>query len=157
MTFLKKKPKGKGDKPELTKKPSREKIAPLKAVKTEKEKKPLTERTVKPAVYAKPKSARTSPKHVISNKILIKPHVTEKSAYLSSLNQYIFDVAPTANRIMIKKAIYDIYGVSPLKVNIINVLGKHVRFGRTAGKTKDWKKAVVTLREGEKINVYEGV
>ena len=49
------------------------------------------------------------------------------------------------------------YGITPVSVNIQNVRGKRVRFGRVRGKRKDWKKAIVTLPEGKTINVYDGV
>jgi len=88
---------------------------------------------------------------------IIRPLVTEKGTYLNSENKYIFEVAPRANKITVKKAIWNIYGVWPEKVNIIKVRGKKVRYGRVRGVTKNWKKAVVALKEGETISVYEGV
>jgi len=90
-------------------------------------------------------------------RILIKPLITEKGANLSSENKYVFEVAPEANKIEIKKAIKNVYGIEPININIINIPGKEVRFGRTKGRTKDRKKAIVTLKKGEKIEVYEGV
>lgn len=90
-------------------------------------------------------------------KILVKPLVTEKASVLGAENKYFFAVALKANRIEIAKAIREIYGVKPEKVNIINMGGKEVRFGRTLGKRKDWKKAIITLPEGKTIKVYEGV
>lgn len=90
-------------------------------------------------------------------RILIKPLVTEKGTYLHATNQYLFEVSPTANKIRIKKAIWHLYGVKPIKVNIIKVKGKKVKYGRTSGQTKNRKKAIVTLKSGEIIKVYEGV
>ncbi|MCG2693579.1 50S ribosomal protein L23 [Candidatus Parcubacteria bacterium] len=72
-------------------------------------------------------------------------------------NQYAFEVKPKANKVQIKKAIETYYNVRPVKVNIINIQGKNVRWGRTRGRTQDSKKAIVTLRQGDKIEVYEGV
>jgi len=89
--------------------------------------------------------------------VLLKPLVTEKATFLASQNKYYFAVSKKANKIEIKRAIKSLYGVEPLDVNIINVLGKKVRYGRTAGKKKNWKKAIITLKEGDKIEVYEGV
>ena len=63
----------------------------------------------------------------------------------------------TANKIEITKAIQSLYGVNPVKVNIIKVGGKAVNFGRVSGKRKNFKKAIVTLRKGERIEVFEGV
>lgn len=96
-------------------------------------------------------------KNPIAYKNIIKPLVTEKSATLASENTYIFVVRSSMNKIEIKKAIHDMYGVKPKHVRIIHVLGKKVRYGRSRGRTKDWKKALVCLNEGEKIEVYEGV
>jgi large subunit ribosomal protein L23 len=61
------------------------------------------------------------------------------------------------NKVEVKKAIRVIYKVDPVSVNIANFSGKKVRYGRRSGKTKDWKKAIVTLKSGDKIQVYEGV
>ena len=83
--------------------------------------------------------------------------VTEKGTYLASQNKYIFEVTPWANKVEIKKAIKAVYGVEPIKVNIVTLSGKKVRYGRTHGKTKDRKKAVITLAEGQTLEVYEGV
>jgi len=88
---------------------------------------------------------------------LIKPIVTEKVSFLGMNNQYVFSVAPKANKSEIKKAIELLYGVKPEKVNIVNMKGKNTRYGRTFGKRKDWKKAIITLKQGDRIEVYEGV
>jgi len=90
-------------------------------------------------------------------RILVKPLVTEKASVKASENKYFFEVAGKANKIEVAKAIFEVYGIKPLKVNIINHTGKKVRYGRTKGVRSDWKKAIVTLPEGKSINVYEGV
>ena len=72
-------------------------------------------------------------------------------------NKYLFEVSPKANKVEIKKAVQAVYGVSPVKVNIINLSGKKIRYGKVRGKTKDKKKAIITLKQGETIEVYEGV
>ncbi|MCX6745019.1 MAG: 50S ribosomal protein L23 [Candidatus Parcubacteria bacterium] len=90
-------------------------------------------------------------------KILIKPLITEKATALVSQNKYAFKVAPRANKVNIKKAISNLYGVEPLAVNIINERGKRVTYGRIRGKKSNWKKAIVTLKPGDKIEIYEGV
>jgi len=90
-------------------------------------------------------------------KVLVKPLVTEKATDLVSQNQYSFVVAAKANKIEIKKAIKSLYGLEPLTVNIINMRGKFVRTGKTSGKKKNWKKAIITLKAGDKIEIYEGV
>ena len=88
---------------------------------------------------------------------MLKPLITEKASELGALNKYVFAINPKMNKIEVKKAIRKIYQVDPLKVNILNFSGKKVRAGRIQGSTKNWKKAVVTLRSGDKIEVYEGV
>lgn len=90
-------------------------------------------------------------------RILLRPLVTEKATNLGVVGQYLFEVAPTANKLEIKKAIHDLYGVEVVKVNVINQSGKKVQYGRSTGRTKNWKKAVITLKPGEKIEIYEGV
>jgi len=90
-------------------------------------------------------------------RVLIKPLVTEKASVMGTLNKYFFEVAKEANKIEVAKAVYDVYGVKPEKVNIVRMRGKVVRRGRITGKRKDWKKAVVTLKKGDSIKVYEGV
>ncbi len=89
--------------------------------------------------------------------LILRPMVTEKAAHLASVGQYVFCVHPNANRIQIRSAIRAMYGVTPVSVNIQVMEGKQVRFGRTFGKRKDWKKAIVTLPKGKTIEVYEGV
>jgi len=88
-----------------------------------------------------------------TNKILIRPIITEKATFLTRENKYIFAVAPTANKLEIFKAIEQTYKIKPIDVNIINVKGKLVRYGRTSGYTKKWKKAIVTLKPGDKIDL----
>lgn len=89
--------------------------------------------------------------------VLLRPLVTEKATDLGKLNQYVFAIAKDANKISVAKAIQEIYGIKPVRVNISNQLGKVVQRGRIRGKRRDWKKAVVTLPEGQTINLYEGV
>lgn len=93
----------------------------------------------------------------IAAEVLIRPLNTEKSAYLMEKNQYVFEVSANASKVAIKHAIRHLYGVVPEKVRIINVKGKQVTFRRSRGKRKDWKKAIVILKKGDKIEVFEGV
>ena len=78
---------------------------------------------------------------------------TEKGGRLLILNQYLFWVDTTANKIEIKKAVEDIYKVKVKSVNTSMMRGKLRRIRYKQGKTSDWKKAVVTLKEGSKIDV----
>ncbi len=89
--------------------------------------------------------------------ILLKPLITEKATELGAQNKYVFSVDPSMNKVEVKKAIRQIYNVDPKAVNILNYSGKQVRYGKTTGQTKKWKKAVVTLKPGDTIQVYEGV
>ncbi len=103
-----------------------------------------------------PVSERTV-KHGQAYRVLIKPLITEKGGNLGVQGKYLFQVSDNANKIEVAQAIREVYGIKPVKVNLFNVKGKRVRFGRIFGKRKDWKKAVVTLPKGKSINVYEGV
>jgi large subunit ribosomal protein L23 len=89
--------------------------------------------------------------------IILRPIVTEKAAHLAAEGQYVFAIAPHATKVQVKNAIRIMYGMTPISVNMQVVEGKAVRFGRSLGKRKNWKKAIVTLPEGKKIEVYEGV
>ncbi len=90
-------------------------------------------------------------------KVIIKPLITEKVSGLGALNKYVFAVAKNTNKIEIAKAMNETYGIKPTAVNIVRMIGKKARYGRIAGRRKDWKKAIVTLPEGQTIKIYEGV
>lgn len=90
-------------------------------------------------------------------RVLVKPLVTEKSAVAESQNKYSFLVAKSANKNQVKIAIEETYGVKPAQVNIANIEGRRVRFGRTMGKRSDYKKAIVTLPSGKTIDIHSGV
>lgn len=83
--------------------------------------------------------------------IIIAPVITEKSAIQAENNVYTFKVAASANKIEIKKAIEEAFGVKVKNVNTLNTKSKKKRVGRYTGKTKTYKKAFVTLADGEKI------
>jgi large subunit ribosomal protein L23 len=92
------------------------------------------------------------------SKVIIRPLLTEKNARMKeSENRVAFEVAPDANKIEVKKAVEEAFKVSVQSVNILNVNGKVKRLGRNLGKRRDWKKAVVTLKEGSTIEFFEGV
>jgi len=89
---------------------------------------------------------------------IIRPLVTEKTTIQKELhNQFSFEVSPRANRVEIKKAVEKIFNVRVAGVQTMNVKGKVKQRGRIIGKRKDWKKAVVTLFPGERIDFFEGV
>ncbi|MDZ4181280.1 MAG: 50S ribosomal protein L23 [Candidatus Cloacimonadaceae bacterium] len=88
--------------------------------------------------------------------IVIAPIITEKSStQVQTTNTYTFKVSINANKIEIKNAIERIFAVKVLNVNTIRMLGKPKRLGRYSGKRPDWKKAIVTLRVGDKIADFE--
>jgi large subunit ribosomal protein L23 len=88
--------------------------------------------------------------------ILIRPLVTEKSTHLSEeQNTYVFEVGRSANKHQIKAAVESLFGVSVLDVRTLNVRGKMKRFGRFTGKRSNWKKAYVTLADGDFLNFFE--
>jgi large subunit ribosomal protein L23 len=128
----------------------------VKKVKSDKVK-PNVAKPGKVATDKKGKSDVIKGKTAQAYKVLVKPLVTEKASDLGVLNKYVFAIAVGMNKIEVKKAIRTIYKVEPVKINIANFKGKNVRYGRVKGKTKSWKKAVVTLKPGDKIEVYEGV
>ena len=88
--------------------------------------------------------------------IIISPLITEKSSnQVASQNTYSFKVSINANKIEIKTAIEKIFSVKVLDVNTIRMMGKPKRLGKYSGKRPDWKKAIVTLRAGDKIADFE--
>ena len=89
--------------------------------------------------------------------VVVKPLVTEKAATMASANKYGFVVASHATKQSIKHAVESMYKVTVKNVNVVNVQGRVVRFGRNAGKRSDYKKAIVTLEKGQSIAVHEGV
>ncbi|MFA6296604.1 MAG: 50S ribosomal protein L23 [Patescibacteria group bacterium] len=92
-----------------------------------------------------------------AHKFLLKPVVSEKGADLNISNKYVFQVKRAASKKEIARAIFAVYGIKPIKVNVINLAGKSRRYGRTIGQTSDKKKAIVTLPAGKSIQIYEGV
>ena len=91
--------------------------------------------------------------------VVIRPIITEQSMEDLDIKKYAFEVAKDANKIEIKKAVEEIFGVTVLKVNTVTVRGKEKRTGRyPAGHRKTWKKAIVKLSEDSKnIEIFEGM
>ena len=90
--------------------------------------------------------------------IIIRPIITEKTMTGNAMKMYTFEVAKNANKIEIKKAVEELFGVKVAKVNTLNVKGHLRRQGRYQGYTSDWKKAYVTLTEDSKaIEFFEGM
>ena len=91
--------------------------------------------------------------------IIIRPVITERSMAAVADKKYVFEVAKTAGKIEIKKAVEEIFGVKVASVNTLNVNGKHKRMGMARpGMTRSWKKAYVTLTADSKtIEFFEGM
>lgn len=90
--------------------------------------------------------------------IILKPVVTEASMADLQSGKYTFRVALFANKIEIKKAVEEIFGVQVASVNTMRVRGRYRRMGRNEGRTPNWKKAIVTLAEGSKtIAFFDGM
>lgn len=120
---------------------------------------PVKEKEAEPTEKKKEGAAATPSKKVVvtagpGNHIIVRPLVTEKSSRVSSLRQYIFEIRPTATKVDVRNAVHQLYGVRPTGVQISNVRGKAVRYGRTWGKTIKRRKAMVTLPEGKSIDVF---
>jgi large subunit ribosomal protein L23 len=82
---------------------------------------------------------------------LLGPRVSEKAAGMANVGKYVFNVIKATNKVEIKKAVEKAYKVNVIRVNILNTRGKTRNTGRVAGKTSGFKKAIVTLKAGQKI------
>ena len=92
------------------------------------------------------------------NDIIIRPVITEKSTDLrEKANHIVFEVAPDAGKLEIKKAVEALFKVKVLRVRTVKVRGKTRRVGKHIGRKSDWKKAIVKLRTGDTISIFEGV
>ena len=88
--------------------------------------------------------------------VILAPWITEKSTEGSEHNQFTFKVARGSTKVEIKSGIEELFGVTVTKVNTINMRGKIKRVGMSMGKRSNFKKAFVTLKEGDKIELFEG-
>jgi large subunit ribosomal protein L23 len=92
-----------------------------------------------------------------AQKIIRRPLITEKSTQQKEEGrQYVFEVHRDANKIEIQSAVERLFKVKVLQVRTSNILGKVKRLGRRYGKRPDWKKAIITLKEGDRIDFFEG-
>jgi large subunit ribosomal protein L23 len=90
--------------------------------------------------------------------IIIRPVITEKSTYLrEKANHVVFEVAMNAGKLEIKKAVETLFKVKVLRVHTVKVRGKSRRVGKHVGRKSDWKKAIVKLKPGDTISIFEGV
>jgi large subunit ribosomal protein L23 len=91
------------------------------------------------------------------SQVIIRPVVSEKSYALATVGKYTFRVHDDAHKTQIKQAIEQLFGVVVLDVRTSSVPSKPKRRGYTAGRTRAWKKAVVQLREGDTIPIFQGL
>ena len=91
------------------------------------------------------------------DQVLVKPTITEKSTILQETGKYTFQIAARANKIEVREAIEKSFDVTVLDVNITKLHGKRKRYGPRISKQPDIKKAVITLKSGDRINLVEGL
>jgi len=96
---------------------------------------------------------------MVPHEILLRPIISEKNTMLNERGQYVFEVSERANKIMVRRAVEELFKVSVRSVNVMHVAGKKRRSprSRTVGMTRSWKKAIVSLREGDRIELFQGV
>ena len=97
------------------------------------------------------------PKEIHPYAVLLRPLVTEKTTVLTGLDKYVFEVDIRANKNQIKEAVQIAFNVRVAEVNTLVMKGKPKRFGRKTTLRPDWKKAIVTLVKGDKIELFEGI
>jgi large subunit ribosomal protein L23 len=93
---------------------------------------------------------------VNTSHVLLRPIVTEKSTILQEKGKYVFQIAPKATKGDVARAVEKTFGVKVIGVNTIKVHGKMKRFGRKASKQPDFRKAIVALKSGDRIQLFEG-
>lgn len=116
-------------------------------------------KTKKPAAEPKTEDrvVPASAKAAAIGTVLVAPRVSEKAATLAGSGTYVFNVPVDANKVEIRKAVELLYKVNVVGVRTVRGIGKVVRRGRAVGRRNRWKKALVTLKAGQKIELYEGV
>ena len=96
---------------------------------------------------------------MVPHEVLIRPIISEKNTMLNEQGKYVFEVSQRANKIMVRQAVEELFGVKVTAVNVLKVPGKMRRSPRTrvTGMTRSWKKAIVSLAPGERIELFQGV
>ncbi len=92
-----------------------------------------------------------TPESIIRRPIIL----TEKASLLNKENKVVFEVAPTSNKVQIRDAVQKLFNVKVTNVNTLLMRGKDRRMGRGYGKMQNWKKAIITLKEGDKIEFFD--
>ncbi len=126
-------------------------------------KKPAAKKTTTKKVVVKKAEVKSDTPAIVAKndalaiRLLVKPRVSEKAARLADKGTYVFEVVMNAEKVSIRKAVESLYGVKVDSVRIIRVSGKPMRRGKRMSYRQDIKKALVTLKKGETISLYEGV
>jgi len=107
----------------------------------------------KPQKAEKPVVAKSTKIGRFSYDAIKQPHISEKASYLAEKDQYVFEISPNYNKQQVRDSVEGIYGVDVLSVNIIRIPSKKRRLGKTEGFRKAYKKAVVTIKNGQKIEI----
>ena len=94
--------------------------------------------------------------NAVAHDIIVRPIITEKSSRMMGFNKYTFEVLPQANKIEIRKAVEEVFKVKVSSVHTIKMRSKPKRMGRFFGHSRSWKKAIVTLLPGERIEFFDG-
>ena len=92
-----------------------------------------------------------------ASQVIIRPVVSEKSYVLATANKYTFRVHPDAHKTQIRQAIEQLFDVGVVDVKTMSVKSKPKRRGYTSGRTRAWKKAIVQVREGDSIPIFQGL
>lgn len=134
-----------------TKKPAKKAAPKAKAVSKKTEVEAPAETTAPAA------QANASVVNLYASTALLRPHVSEKAAMLTEKGVYTFDIPLTAEKISVRKAVEALYNVKVTDVRIVRHAGKPVFRGKRPSSKKTWKKALVTLAKGQKLDLYQGV
>jgi len=94
--------------------------------------------------------------NLVSHDVIIRPIITEKSNRQMEYNKYAFEVHPRANKVVIRQAVEEVFKVKVVSVNTVKIRSKPKRQGMFIGRSRSWKKAIVTLAAGERIKFFEG-
>ncbi|QQR79253.1 MAG: 50S ribosomal protein L23 [Candidatus Moraniibacteriota bacterium] len=91
----------------------------------------------------------------LATRVLLRPRITEKAYAVNALDQYVFQVASAATKTEVKRAVEEAYGVTVIAVNMVRLPGKRKNLGRTVGQRSSVKKALVRLKKGESIQLFQ--
>lgn len=125
----------------------------FKKEKKEKKEKPIEKKAETLVSAEKPAIAKDLKGDQFSFQVLKAPHITEKASNLNRFNQYVFKVFPDTNKIEIKRAVEKLYGVKVEGVKILVMPSKKRKLGRFEGEKSGFKKAIIKLAEGHKIDI----